>query len=115
MMPGQTWHRDRSPGLAPQHTKKTPGVVPARVRSGIGELLLRNARLVLFGNVPDDEMIMGHGHSGMTRVEIEADMIASAWKARNVCEARKIEILVVINILNRNHVNRCYEPVFAVE
>jgi hypothetical protein len=70
---------------------------------------LRDASLALFGHMPDDEMIMGHGHSRMTGVEIEGDMIASA------AEARKIEFLVVIDILNWDHVDSRDQPVFAIE
>ena len=45
---------------------------------------LRNASLALFGHVPDDEMIMGHLRSNMTRLEIEGDMIASTPEARKI-------------------------------
>src|SRR6202011_6301936 len=70
---------------------------------------LLNASLALFGHVPDDEMIMRHVHSRMTGVEIEGDMIASA------AEARKIEFLVVVDILNWDHVDSRDQPVFAIE
>jgi hypothetical protein len=54
-------------------------------------------------------MIMGHGHSRMTGVAIEGDMIASA------AEARKIEFLVVVDILNWDHVDSRDQPVVAIE
>ena len=47
----------------------------------LASVSLRDASLALFGHVPDDEMIMGHGHSRMAGVEIEGDMIASAAEA----------------------------------
>src|SRR5580704_2570456 len=85
--------------------------VPHSGRRGafVASVSLRDASLAFFGHVPDDEMIMGHGHSRMTGVEIEGDMIASA------AEARKIEFLVVVDILNWDHVDSRDQSVFAIE
>jgi hypothetical protein len=104
------------PGKVPvSHLKRLYGrsimaeVVQDAVNEAHRKISLRDASLALFGHVPDDEMIMGHGHSRMTGVEIEGDMIASA------AEARKIEFLVVVDILNWDHVDRRDQPVFAIE
>src|ERR1700730_6651264 len=54
-------------------------------------------------------MIMGHVHSRMTGVEITGDMIVSSG------EARKIECLVFVDIVNWDHVDRRDKPVLAIE
>ena len=89
----------------------SPATFPLTFSRGafVASVSLRDASLALFGHMPDDEMIMGHGHSRMTGVEIEGGMIASA------AETRKIEFLVVVDILNWDHVDSRDQPVFAIE
>src|SRR6185437_9872369 len=55
-------------------------------------------------------MIMRHVHSGVPGVEVDADVINPAGEA-----ARRLERLVIIDVLGRNHVEGRNHAIVAIE
>lgn len=54
---------------------------------------VRDALLLLFGHVPDHEMVVRDVDSGMSRVEVDVDVVGRAG------ERRRLERLVIVDVL----------------
>ena len=59
--------------------------------------------------MPDHDVIVGHVDSRMTRVKVEADVVSSPG------EPRRLERLVIVDVLYRNHIDRRNQAIVAIE
>src|SRR3954453_8117539 len=69
----------------------------------------RNPRFLFLGHMPDHDVVVGHVDSGMTRVKVEADVVSSAR------EPRRLEGLVILDVLYRDHINSRYQAIATIE
>src|SRR3954447_9233791 len=79
----------------------------------LGRASFRNARFLLLGHMPKYNMVMRHIHSGVTRVEVEADVVN--WARGSARVSRRLQGFMVVDVLDRDHVHRCDQAVPTIE
>src|SRR3954467_7338444 len=72
-------------------------------------ILLGHARLVGFGHVPEDDVVMGLFHSWVASVVIHVDVVDSAPGGLQI-----VKLLLPLEVLDRDHVDRADELAVVV-
>ena len=55
-----------------------------RLIASLGRASFRNACFLPLGHMPDHDVVMRHVHSGVTRVEVEADVVYRSSESRRL-------------------------------
>src|SRR5215469_5146889 len=73
--------------LVPARRQQSPTdrrAAVVRMLPGCVARVTRNARLLLLGHMPDHNVVMRHVHSGVTRIEVEGDVVDSSGEPRRL-------------------------------